>query len=154
MNVVTTPTSAEKTAQKQRGRQFQPGQSGNPNGRPKGSRNRTTLAVEALIDGEADALTRKAIDLALAGDTSMLRALLGTLVPSRRERLVEFDLPSIETAADARGASSAVLAACAAGALSPSEASEVMALISTHVRVLEVAELEERLIALEQEQQK
>jgi Family of unknown function (DUF5681) len=45
-------------------RRFQPGQSGNPSGRPRGSRNRTTLALEALLDGEAEALTRIAVDMA------------------------------------------------------------------------------------------
>jgi Family of unknown function (DUF5681) len=53
---------------KPRGRPFQPGQSGNPSGRPKGARNKATLAVEALLENEAEALTRKVIDLAL-GET-------------------------------------------------------------------------------------
>jgi hypothetical protein len=48
---------------KTRGRPFQPG---NP-GRPKGARNRTTLAAEALLDNEGEALTRKAIELAMKG---------------------------------------------------------------------------------------
>src|SRR3954467_2997309 len=55
-----TDPSAEKT----RGRPFAPGQSGNGAGRPRGSRNRTTLAAEQLLDGEAEALTRKVIELA------------------------------------------------------------------------------------------
>ena len=45
---------------------FKPGQSGNPAGRPKGSRNRSTLALEAIFEAEAEAITRKAIELALA----------------------------------------------------------------------------------------
>jgi Family of unknown function (DUF5681) len=133
-------SSAEQSAQKPRGRPFGPGQSGNPNGRPKGARNRVTRAVEALIDGEGEALAAKAVEKALQGDSPMLRALLGTLVPPRRERTVEFELPKIESAADARKASSAVIAACAAGELSPHEANQIMGLISTHVRVFEVAE--------------
>jgi hypothetical protein len=144
--------SAEHSAQKQRGRPFNPGQSGNPNGRPKGSRNRVTRAVEALIDGQGEALGAKAVDKALQGDSTMLRALLNTLVPPRRERTVEFELPKIESAADAPKASSAVIAACAAGELSPHEAREIMGLISTHVRAIEVAELEARVAALEKEQ--
>jgi hypothetical protein len=52
---------------------FKPGQSGNPEGRPKGARNRATLAAERLLDGEADTLTRKAIQLAQQGDTTALR---------------------------------------------------------------------------------
>jgi hypothetical protein len=141
--------SAEQSAQKQRGRPFEPGQSGNPNGRPKGARNRVTRAVEALIDGQGEALGAKAVEKALQGDSTMLRALLSTLVPPRRERTVEFELPKIESAADARKASSAVLTACAAGELSPHEASEIMGLISTHVRAIEVAELEARVAAPE-----
>jgi hypothetical protein len=42
---------------KARGRPFEHGQSGNPSGRPKGARNKTTIAVEALLDNEAEALT-------------------------------------------------------------------------------------------------
>jgi hypothetical protein len=99
-------------------------------------------------------LGAKALDMALKGDAPMLRALLGTLVSTRRDRTVEFELPKIESAADARAASAAVLAACAGGELSPSEASEIMALISTHVRTIEAAaELEARLAAAKKEEQ-
>jgi hypothetical protein len=143
--------SAEQPAQKTRGRPFVPGQSGNPNGRPKGARNRVTRAVEALIEGEGEALADKAVEKALQGDSAMLRALLSTLVPPRRERTVEFELPKIESAADAVKASSAVLAACAAGELSPHEANQIMGLISNHVRAIEVAE-EARVAVLEKKQ--
>jgi Family of unknown function (DUF5681) len=141
--------SAEQSAQKPRGRPFVPGQSGNPNGRPKGARNRVTRAVEALIDGEGEALAAKAVERALLGDSAILRALLSMLVPPRRERTVEFELPKIESAADARKASSAVITACAAGELSPHEASQIMWLISTHVCAIEVAEREARAAAPE-----
>jgi Family of unknown function (DUF5681) len=145
--------SAENSTEKPRGRPFEPGQSGNPNGRPKGSRNRVTRAVEALIDGQGEALGAKAVEKALAGDSTMLRVLLSTLVPTRRERTIEFELPKIESAADALKASCAVITACAAGELSPDEATEIMGLISTHVRTIEVAELEARLTALEKRQE-
>ena len=105
-----------------------------------------------MIDGQGEALGAKAVEKALDGDSPMLRALLSTLVPPR-ERTVEFELPKIESAADAVKASSAVITACAAGELSPREASEIMGLISTHVRTIEVAELEARLTALEKRQQ-
>ena len=58
----------ENSVPKQRGRPFKPGQSGNPAGKPKGARNRSTIAAELLLEGEARALTRKAIELGLAGD--------------------------------------------------------------------------------------
>jgi hypothetical protein len=79
----------EKTDTKQ-GTRFRKGQSGNPSGRPRGARNKTTLAVEALLDGEAEALTRKAIERALEGDTTALRLCLDRLLPPRKGRPVSF----------------------------------------------------------------
>ena len=52
---------------------FKPGKSGNPAGKPKGARNKSTLAAEALLDGEAEALTRKAVQMALAGHLLVFR---------------------------------------------------------------------------------
>jgi hypothetical protein len=147
--------NAENTAAIQRGRPFAPGKSGNPKGRPKGARNNATVIAEALLDGEADAITRKLIEKAKEGDTTALRLCLDRLLPPRRVRPVAFELPSkFETAADAMHASSAVLMACAAGNLSPGEASEFMSLISSHVRLIETTELEARLTALEKARQK
>jgi len=57
--------SAEEPTPVVRGRPFAPGQSGNPNGRPKGARNKATIAAEALLDGEAEGLTRKALEMAI-----------------------------------------------------------------------------------------
>jgi len=145
--------SAEEPTPVVRGRPFAPGQSGNPNGRPKGARNKATIAAEALLDGESDAITRKAIEKALEGDTTALRLCLARVLPPRRERPVAFELPNIETIADARAASSAVLAACAEGSLTPREAADVMALIETLLKTLELTEIEARLTALEKERQ-
>jgi hypothetical protein len=81
--------SSENTIRKQPpGRRFQPGVSGNPAGRPKGAKNKSTLAAEALLDGEAEALTRKAVEMALRGDTVALRLCLERLMPPRRDRPV------------------------------------------------------------------
>jgi hypothetical protein len=72
----------EKTGEKQADR-FPKGQSGNPGGRPKGSRNATTIALETLLDGQATALTQKAIDVALTGDIPALRLCLDRILPPR-----------------------------------------------------------------------
>src|SRR3954465_9096925 len=74
----------ENTGRKQKPQLFGPGQSGNPNGRPQGSRNKTTLAVEALLDGEAEALTRKAVELAKNGDRRDSMVAHGSLARWRR----------------------------------------------------------------------
>ena len=43
---------------------FKPGKSGNPSGKPKGARNKTTVAMEKLLDDDAATITSKAIELA------------------------------------------------------------------------------------------
>ena len=134
------------------GRPFEPGQSGNPSGRPKGSRNKATIAVEALLEHEAEALTRKVIELALAGNLAAIRLCFVRLLPPRRDRVVSFDLPKIESAADAIAASGAVLQSCAAGTLSPGETADVMRLIETHLRAIELNQIETGMAALEKSQ--
>ena len=69
-----------------RGQPFAKGRSGNPAGRRRGSRNRATLAAAVLLEGESEALTRKAVELALAGDPVALRLCIERILPVCRER--------------------------------------------------------------------
>ena len=62
-----------------------PSRRGNPAGRPRGSRNRKTLAARELLDGESGALTAKAIEMAMSGDASTMRLCLERLVAPRRD---------------------------------------------------------------------
>jgi len=128
-----------------RGRPFEPGNSG----RPKGARHRITRAAEALLDGETEVLTRKAIELALAGDGMALRLCLERILPPRKERPVDIELPSLTGAKDAVAASAALLAAVAGGEIAPGEASVVGRLLELHLRAVEAHDLEIRLAALE-----
>ena len=130
---------------KTRGRPFPPG---NP-GKPKGTRSRITRAVEALLDGEGTALTRKAIELAKAGDLVALRLCLDRICPPRKEWPVSFALAELSTAADAKLVASALVKAVADGELTPGEASELGRLLDAFTRVLDAAEFEERLSRLE-----
>ena len=139
--------SPRKNAGKTRGRPFE---KGNP-GRPKGSRNKATLAAEAILDGEAEALTRKTIELALNGDLQALRICLDRLLAPRRERPVRFTLPPINAGADASKATAALISAVAHGELSPGEAASLVQMVEAHSRVLLVCDLEQRLSKLEAE---
>jgi hypothetical protein len=132
-----------------RGRPFGEGNPGNPGGRPKGSRNRTTLAIEALLDGEAEALTRKAIEMALEGDGPAMRLCLERLCPPRKDRPVAFDLPPVDTLADLVKATGAIVKAVAAGEISPAEAQEVAGVLELHRRALDTSDLAARVAALE-----
>jgi hypothetical protein len=137
---------ARKYAANTRGRPFEPGNSG----KPKGARHRTTLAVDALLEGEAETITRKAIELAKEGDTVALRLCMDRLSPARKDRPVAFALPAIESTADVVKASAALLQAVASGELTPSEAAELGKLVEAHVRAIELTDIQARLEALEQ----
>lgn len=122
---------------------------GNP-GKPKGTRHKATRAALALLDGEAEALTRQAVTMALEGDTIALRLCLERIAPPRRDAPVTFDQPRMETACDAAKAAGRVLEAVALGELTPIEGAHVMSLIETYRRTLETSELECRVAALEE----
>lgn len=141
----------ENTGEKQSGR-WKPGQSGNPAGKPKGARHKATQAVEALLEGQAEALTQKAIEKALEGDGVALRLCLERIAPARKDAAVCFDLPAIASASDTVTASSALLEAVAAGNVTPDEASRIMGLLTSHKALVEVCELERRIEALEAKQ--
>ncbi|KQQ39152.1 hypothetical protein ASF58_22945 [Methylobacterium sp. Leaf125] len=130
---------------------FQPGQSGNPAGRPKGARSKAMQALDAILDGEAEAITRRVIELAKEGDTQALRMCLDRLVPQRRDRPVTFELPAIETTADLTRATNAMLQAVAAGELTPSEAADIGKTVDAHVRAIEAVDLHQRLLRIEEQ---
>jgi hypothetical protein len=141
-------TIPENTGRDHAGR-WRKGASGNRTGKPRGARNKATLAAETLLDGEAEALSRKAIQLALAGDVSALRLCLDRVVPARKDRPVWFDLPKMNEAKDAVKASAAIVAAVAAGDLTPCEAAELSKVIDSYARTLHAAEFEQRISKLE-----
>jgi hypothetical protein len=132
--------------------QFKPGESGNPSGRPKGARNKSTIAAEALLDGEAEAITRRCIDLALEGDATALRLCLSRILPVKRDRTIELDLPALEDSQDSLRAIGTVLEAVGSGTITPNEGQAVASLLETHRRTFEVEELERRLEVLEAQQ--
>lgn len=121
---------------------------GNP-GKPKGTRHRATRAALALLDGQAEALTRQAVTMALGGDATALRLCLERIAPPRKDAPVTFALPPMQSAADAAKAAGAVLGAVAEGDLTPTEGAHIMALVETYRRTLETTELEARVTALE-----
>jgi hypothetical protein len=134
-----------KNGENTRGKPFQ---QGNP-GRPKGSRNRTTLALEALLDGEAEAITRKAIEMALDGDMTAMRLVMDRIMPPRRERPVMFSMPKLETAGDAVKATATLAEAVASGDITPGEAGELSKLVDGFTKAVELHQIQQRLDKLE-----
>lgn len=121
---------------------------GNP-GCPPGARHKATRAALALLDGEAEGLTRKAVELALDGDTTALRLCLERIAPAKKDAPVTFALPTMQSAADSAKAAGSVLDAVALGDLTPTEGAHIMGLVETFRRTLEATEIETRLTELE-----
>jgi hypothetical protein len=139
--------SLANTRRKQAGG-FQKGVSGNPRGRPAGSRNHATLACEALLEGQAEALTQKAVDMALAGDVTALKLCIERICPVRRDRPVTFALPPVGTPRDAADLMAAVIAAVGAGRVTPSEGAEVSKMMDAFVKAYQTAELNDRSVSI------
>lgn len=137
------------TGEKQADGRFKAGTSGNPKGRPKGALNKTTLAVQALLEGEGEALTRKAVEMALNGDSAAMRLCLERVYPARKDLPVAFDLPEMTGAESAAHAMGALLEGVSNGELSPSEAATLSGLVEGYRKALETMELEARISALE-----
>ena len=114
-----------------------------------GCRNKASLAAEALLDGEADMLTRRAVELAIEGDPVALKLCLERILAPRRERVVRFALPPIDSAADIARAMGAIAAAVADGALTPGEAGALAQIVDTFVRAIETSDFDRRLQMLE-----
>jgi hypothetical protein len=134
---------------RRRGRSFPKGQSGNPAGRPPGSRNRTTLAAEALLEGELEAMSRVLMELARKGHPIALRIYYDRVLPPLRERRLNFHLPPLNSAEDAMKASAAITAMAAAGEITLSEAEGMGKLVDNFIRALEAHDFDQRLQCLE-----
>ncbi len=128
---------------------FASGKSGNPHGRPKGSRNKITLAAEELLEGQCERLTRKVIELALEGNMMALRLCLDRVLPPRRDRLVELDLPELRDPNDATEATRRILHAVAEGKLTVQEAEKLNDMVRSFSEGVLLLDFETRIVALE-----
>jgi hypothetical protein len=126
---------------------FQPGQSGNPAGRPVGSKNKIT-ELQKLLVPHAEELVAKAVEMALAGDSAALRLCIDRLIPSAKARDATVSVPGLTGSLADSGR--IVLDALAAEEITPEQASKVLQAIATQARIVEVDEIEKRVAALEQ----
>ena len=125
---------------------FKPGKSGNPNGRPKGSKDRRTKYRE-LFENESEDLIKKVIELAKDGDTTCLKMCIDRIVSPYRAKDQKVVLDDISGTLTEKGEK--IITAMGQGDIAPSDASAMLAALASQARILEIDELEKRVSALE-----
>jgi hypothetical protein len=119
---------------------YAPGQSGNPAGRPIGSRNRKTLLVEALLEGDGEDLAHRLVQKAMTGDPAALKLCFDRLLAPQRERPVPFPLPPLTSSHDTVASVAEIQAGVGAGTITPREAMELLRLVDKMAQTLGAAE--------------
>jgi hypothetical protein len=139
------PTESSLPQPPVRGRPFKPG---NP-GRPPGSKNKTTKMLEELLEGEAEDLTRKLIDLAKEGKLRPLLYCMDRLLPQRRGEPINLELPKINGIKDIAPAMAAVAHAVSNGTITPEQASPVIRLLDSYANAITASDFAVRLEKVE-----
>ena len=146
-------TSAKKSNSgapvKQRGRPFTQGQSGNPSGRPKGSKNKIRLSAYDLVSERGPRILKRLADLADQGDLVAIKAFVNYL-PKPAEDPISLTLPEIKTSNDVKLAHAMLIKAVARGDIAPNQAERLSRLLERQSAMIESADLEARLTALEE----
>jgi len=119
---------------------FQPGQSGNPAGRPRGARNKTTILLEELIERDGETLAHQFVEQAKMGNARALGCLMGMILPKRKGAPIGIDLPVLAKAADAPVAIAAIFAAVCGGELTPEEGISLTRMVEAFLRTTQKVE--------------
>ena len=145
MTDTTDNPGPRKYAGNTRGRPFEKGN----RGRPAGSRNKVTVAIETLMGKFGEQVAARVIKRASDGDMTAARLVLERIAPPRRGRPVHLKLPDIGDAAGLMAAHAAVLRAVATGKLTPEEAEPFSAMLGAHLKAIETTDIDRRLRELE-----
>jgi hypothetical protein len=140
--------SPTKNENQSRPQAFRRGNPGGP-GRKEGSRNTATLILDAMADGEAEAVLRNVLAAAKGGDLRAAEIILARIWPAKKGRPVRLDLPAIKTAPDILAALAAVVDATGKGEITTDEATAVAGVLELKRRAIETVEFDARLTKLE-----
>ena len=146
-----SPTPERPAGRGKDGR-FAKGNPGGP-GRPRGAVRGATLALDQIGAEASGDLIKVAVDLARAGNIEALKLVLNRVWPMRAGRPLEIEAPPVRALADLVPAATAIADAVLQGEMTPSEGREVSALLNMQCRLIEVADIEQRLKALEEKQE-
>jgi hypothetical protein len=142
----------ENTEKKQESTRYKKGQSGNPAGRPRGSRNKATLASEILLEGDAENITRKLIELALDGNMMAIKLCINLYHQARKGRLINLRLPTLKSPKDSTRAVAGIFKATISGEITTSEGEGLSNIVADYNKCYELQEMDERLREVEEAQ--
>jgi hypothetical protein len=128
---------------------FKKGESGNPKGKPKGARHKTTELAYAMMEGGLEAVLQQVVERAKSGDMLACRMIIDKIIPSKKDRTVAIDLPAISTLDGVGRAQSEILQAVVDGDITPNEGERISSIVEARRRVIETVELEARIAELE-----
>ncbi len=133
---------------------FQKGQSGNPRGKARGTKNRVTLTAERLLQGELDSICRRLVEEALIGNMQAIKLILDRVLPAKRDRVIDVQLPKLSTTDDALKTMSIIIEAVGSGNITPNEGEALSRVIDAFVKAIQMHEIEKRVDLLEHELKK
>ena len=128
---------------------FKKGESGNPKGKPKGARHKTTQLSYAIMEGGLEAILDQVVTKAKAGDMLACRMIIDKIIPTQKDRTITIELPPIATVDEVGRAQSEILQAVVDGDITPNEGERIAAIVESRRRVIETVELEARITELE-----
>ena len=131
---------------KPRGRPFKQGNSG----RPPGSKNKVTRALEQLAEGHAEQVLQKVTEQALAGDVPSQKIILDRVYPPPKSRPINVRIPPINGPQDALSSIAAIFSAIREGQLTPDEIGALSLVVGRFIQIIELQDHESRIAALEQ----
>lgn len=146
MNQLNKPVNTDK---KQKNTKFSKGQSGNPNGRPKGSLNKSTIVARSMFESEIEEVSQKVIELAKSGDIQAIKIIIDRIIAPKKENSITFPFQDIINSTDLIQASNSIISSASNGHITISEAKDLVSLLDSMRRNIEIEDLEKRLEKLE-----
>lgn len=130
---------------------FQPGVSGNPAGRPKGSKNRNSNQLKQRLMENVEGILDRMVAQALAGDAQAAALVVNRVLPTLRpqSQLVQFTLDADQSTSKQV---EQVLSAIAKGEVAADVGKKIMEAIATLAQVRAVEDLAKRIEVLEDKQ--
>lgn len=125
---------------------FKPGQSGNPKGKPRGTKHASTK-LRDVIAADLQSIVGTLVSRAKGGDVQAASVLLSRCLPALKPQSDPPDEPLAGVSLTERA--EAIAAASLAGELAPSTAAELMSVLMQQARISEIGELSERLERIE-----